>query len=188
MCINKVSRQQGVTLIELIVFIVIVGAAIGGILSVLNFTTRHSSDPLRRKQALMIAEALLEEVELSNFTYCDPNTDKADTATAVTDCPVPEVFGREADDTARPYDNVNDYAFSGLPFNDASGRLVDVNGDPFDATGYSATLQIVPESLGGIAGGSAANPNVLRITVKVTYGEGQVQLDGYRTRYAPQVQ
>jgi hypothetical protein len=50
-------------------------------------------------------------------------------------------------------------------------------------------VNIVPETLNGIAGGTTADPDVLRITVTVTYDGGQtVSLDGYRTRYAPQVQ
>jgi hypothetical protein len=50
-------------------------------------------------------------------------------------------------------------------------------------------LDIRPETLGGVAGGVQDDPDVLRITVTVNDGDGQsVRLDGYRTRYAPQVQ
>ena len=73
-------RQHGLTLIELVVFIVIVGVAVAGILSVMMVTTSHSADPQRRKQALAIAEGLLEEIELARFTYCDPSDANAMTA------------------------------------------------------------------------------------------------------------
>ncbi len=66
-------RQLGISLIELIMFIVIVSVALAGILLVLNVTTKSSADPLVHKQALAIAESLLEEVELMPFTYCDPD-------------------------------------------------------------------------------------------------------------------
>jgi MSHA pilin protein MshD len=188
MCSRRAVRQRGVTLIELIVFIVIVSVAVVGILGVLSLTTRNSADPLRHKQALMIAEGLLEEVELANFTYCDPNSAKADTASSVADCTTAETFGPEPTD-ARPYDNVNDYGGSPTRFYNAANQLADANGNAMAVNGYDATVNIVPETLNGIAGGTLANPDVLRITVTVTYdGGGTVQLDGYRTRYAPQVQ
>jgi MSHA pilin protein MshD len=160
-----------------------------GILGVLSLTTRNSADPLRHKQALMIAEGLLEEVELANFTYCQPNSAKADTATGVADCGgMPEAFGPDLND-ARPYDNVNDYGGSPARFNNDANQLADANGNPIGVNGYNATVNIVPETLNGIAGGTNADPDVLRITVTVTYDGGQtVTLDGYRTRYAPLVQ
>jgi len=65
MCINNLVRQQrGVSLIELIMFIVIVSVALAGILLVMNQVARHSADPLIQKQALAIAESMLEEVRL----------------------------------------------------------------------------------------------------------------------------
>lgn len=66
-------KSRGASLIELIVFIVIVGAAIAGIIGVISITTQSSADPVIRKQALAIAEALLEEVQLQPFTVCDAN-------------------------------------------------------------------------------------------------------------------
>jgi MSHA pilin protein MshD len=47
--------QAGLSLIELVMFIVIVGVAVAGVLSVMNVTTRHSADPMIRKQAQAIA-------------------------------------------------------------------------------------------------------------------------------------
>ena len=54
-------------------FIVIVSAAVAGIIGVIDVTTRSSADPMIHKQALAIAEAVLEEVQLQPFTYCDPD-------------------------------------------------------------------------------------------------------------------
>ncbi len=81
MCTRKAAgSQRGISLIELIMFIVIISVALAGILMVMNHVTRSSADPLIHKQALAIAESLLEEVELMPFTYCDP--DDANAATA----------------------------------------------------------------------------------------------------------
>ncbi|MGZ5056095.1 MAG: type IV pilus modification PilV family protein, partial [Methylobacter sp.] len=61
-------RQSGMTLIELIIFMVIVGIAMAGIISAINFNVQHSADPVVKKQALAIAESMLEEVTLQNFS------------------------------------------------------------------------------------------------------------------------
>lgn len=194
-------RQTGTTLIELIVFIVIVSIAVAGVLQVFNLATKFSANPLSHKQALAIAESLLEEVELARFTYCDPTDAVADSATSpssCTDATYIENVGQEAPAKAagigRPFDNVNDYVTSygveQLAFNnaiyDAKGVLSDASGDAIPVTGYVATLTITPQALGSITSDATpANNNVLHIQVKVTYGLNNVTLDGYRTRYAP---
>lgn len=193
MCTRNKHREAGVTLIELVLFIVIISVAVGGILGVMSLVTRNSADPVRHKQALMLAEAFLEEVELAGFTYCEPNTDNADTAKSVADCAagMAEGFGPETGDS-RPYDNVNDYANApgNMPFNDpATNELLDSTGRSLssDLPGYAVTVTMKNEDLNGIQG--VAKGDLLHITVKVAYDNGQqVQLDGYRARYAPQAQ
>jgi MSHA pilin protein MshD len=193
MFISRARRSRGFTMIELIVFIIIVGIAVAGVLGVLTYSTSHSADPLRRKQALALAEALLEEVELAQFTYCEPSAPGAESATSPASCgSYAEGMGAEAGET-RPYDNVNDYyVLTGKPFNDkATGQLLDAAGNPFPLTGYSASLAVTQEdfatSLGTVAGSS--NGDVLHLAITVTYDAGKsVRLDGYRMRYAGAVQ
>ncbi len=69
MCIKSmcIKKQAGISLIELILYIVIVSVGLAGILSVMNVTTRHSADPMVRKQALAVAESLLEEITLKEY-------------------------------------------------------------------------------------------------------------------------
>jgi MSHA pilin protein MshD len=192
-------RQRGVTLIELILFIVIVGIAVGGIITVMNLTTRGSVDPVRRKQALIIAEGLLEEVELAKFSFCDPaDPDASDdnTVKSTADCKTaPENWGQLSPEATgalagRPFDNINDYVSAPgvfqAAFDNAGGVLADANGNALGVSGYTARLMITPAALNGIGDdGNAADTNVLRITVQVSYGNDTVTLDGYRTRYAP---
>jgi MSHA pilin protein MshD len=189
MCIREVRNQRGVTLVELVLFIIIVSIALASVVGVFTLTTRNSADPLRRKQALMIAEGLLEEVELAQFTYCKPDSDKAGTANSVAECgPDAELFGPELGDS-RPYDNVNDYGNNANVFMGGGGAVLDANLTSMGVNGYSATVSVQPAALNDIGGGSQADPNVLQITVTVTYDAGSsVRLDGFRTRYAPQVQ
>jgi len=185
------ARQAGVTLVEMIMFMVIISIALAGILQIMRFTTANSADPLRRKQALMIAEALLEEVRQAGLTYCDPSSDNADTAANTAACTVKENWGNEVAGAMRPYDNVNDYVTaSGTPvaaFNGGGAGLLDALGRPMDLAGYSATVSIAPDKLGDIAAGTGADSDALRIRIVVTYdgSDTPVTLDGYRARYAP---
>jgi MSHA pilin protein MshD len=189
LCLRRgLHAQRGLSLIELVIFIAIVSVALAGILAVLTQNTRTSADPLPRKQALAIAEALLEEVELARFTYCDPIDANAQTAANPAACASsPESVGPEGGNS-RPFDNVNDYVAA---FGSAQAYTTDVTGASLP-TGYAATVTIQPDSNLGPAGSqipSGATPasmNALRITVRVTYGAADsITLEGYRTRYAP---
>ena len=55
---------QGFTLIEVIIFIVVVAAGLAGILLVSNTVVASSADPMVRKQAVAVAESMLEEILL----------------------------------------------------------------------------------------------------------------------------
>lgn len=184
--------MRGATLIELIMFMVIIGVGLAGILGVMNLTTRASADPLIQKQALAIAEAYLEEVLAAPFTYCDP--DDAHAATAESTGPVNpadatvcattlEVIGAEGETRGSgttPYDNVNDY--SSL----AAGVPASIDGTAITGLGgYQVAVSIAAQSL---TAGAATVPAAasLRVTVTVTgLADTSVTLDGYRTRYAP---
>jgi MSHA pilin protein MshD len=187
--------QRGLTLIELLIFIIIVSLGVLGLMMVFNVTSKRSIDPQLRKQALSLAEGFLEEVELARFTYCDPALDgSADDPVARPNpaaCTTPELVGQEAGSVGRPFDNVNDYVNQFTTDTSAfnSGLILqDAAGSPVPLSGYTVQLRITPEALNGIASdANAATMEVLRITVKVTYNNGNdsVVLDGYRTRYAP---
>jgi len=205
MCTSKAgvpaALQRGVTLIELVMFIVIVGIAVAGILVVYTNTVRHSADPLIRKQMLSIAEAMLEEVKLMPFTYCDPDDANAATAGAalvgVGNCATTvEAIGPEAGETryapTTPFDNVNDY----IGFNTATAiplGIADIVGTPIgNLAGYQAQVSGSAQSFGpagGLINASDVNgaPQALRITVTVTSSSSadSVALSGYRTRIAP---
>ncbi|GAB4116766.1 MAG: hypothetical protein Fur0026_04280 [Sideroxydans sp.] len=154
--------QRGISLIELILFIVILSVALAGILLVMNQVTAHSADPLLHKQSLAVAESLLEEIELQDFidgndgvtTTCPPAS--AVTAANRTDYHIVDCY--------------NGFSMTGI---------TDLNNNPTGLTNYSASVAIVPEALGGIAAGSA-----VRITVTVTDPQGTaIAIDGYRTKY-----
>lgn len=179
------TSQRGISLVELIMFIVIVSVALAGILLVMNVTTKNSADPLIHKQALAIAESLLEEVELMPFTYCDPDDANAATATSTAGCATTvEAIGPEAGETrysaATPFDNVNDY--HGFTMNAGNGGIKDITGNAIAAlSGYSASIDVSASALPNVTAGDA-----LLIKVTATGPDGlPVVVEGMRTRYAP---
>lgn len=206
--------QRGVSLIELIIFIVIIGTALIGVISVMNLTSAHGTDPLIRKQALAIAESLLEEVELMPFTFCDPDDANAASATSATlggagcaatvEGPGAETIGAVTEDrygganTAAVnayFDNVSDYGGAtwgadGLTMNVANGGIKDITFPTNPAiaalNGYAARVTI--NQAGTALLGTLDNGTALRITVTVDGpGGAQVKLDGYRTRFSPRM-
>ena len=74
------ALQRGITLIEQIMFIVIVSVGVIGLVSVMNPAIRASADPLLTKQLVAITESLLNEVLHQPFTWCDPDDPAAPTA------------------------------------------------------------------------------------------------------------
>ena len=181
------------TLIELLMFIVIVSVALAGVLSVLNVTVKSSADPIIRKNMLAIAESLLEEVQLKPFTWCDPDDANAATAQSAvvgaTGCSATiEALGPETvsgitesrTSNTVPFDNVNDY--HGLA---PASPIASVTGGAFAPDGYSASIVVTNDGGLGPAGLQAASDAVLRITVTVSRGTETAVLEGYRTRYSP---
>lgn len=157
MPISEPGREGGASLVELLVFIIVVGVAVAGVLSVMNITTAKSADPLVRKQALAIAEGMLDEILLHDFSNPAGG------------------FTGPATPANRPnFDDVSDY--DGY----ASNGVYDLTGTPVPGlAAYQVAVTVVPESFGGIPAASAK-----RITVTVTAPGGEiVTLSGYRTDY-----
>jgi MSHA pilin protein MshD len=153
--------QRGASLIELIMFIVIVGTALSGILLVMNQVTKGSVDPLIRKQAMTVAYSLLEEVELQDFIP----------ASGVTGAAVTQL------NRASVYHIVSDY--NGFAMQTG---ITSLNGTAIAGLGnYNASIAVVPETAvwNGIAAGSAVQINV---TVTAPSG-GSITATGYRTAY-----
>lgn len=195
MCIRH-KCARGMTLIELIIFMVIVGIAAVSVLQMLSVASRNSVDPGRSKQALLLAEALLEEVQGAPFTFCDPTDARASQATSATTNPggcssIVEAVGQVAPEPvlARPFNNVNDYVtqygVNATPFNNASGDIVDIDGNSIAVSGFSATLQISQAAFNGVA---AADSLRIVVTVSDTTGHTPpVVAEAYRLRYSPQI-
>ncbi|RYZ82317.1 MAG: hypothetical protein EOO68_34595, partial [Moraxellaceae bacterium] len=55
-------NQRGVSLIELIAFLIIVGIASGALFKVYNYSLVHNVDPLIEMRALELAQAKLDDI------------------------------------------------------------------------------------------------------------------------------
>jgi len=147
-------KQRGTSLIELIMFIVIVSVALAGILLVMDTVTRSSADPLIRKQAIAIAESMLEEVELQDFNN-----------------PAGGFTGAATQANRALFDDVMDYNGFNASGSAATGIAA--------LASYTVSVKVEHVALAGIVAADA-----VMITVDVRDPTGQtLTATGYRTSY-----
>jgi MSHA pilin protein MshD len=190
------AHSQGISLIEVVVFIVVVAIGFLSLFMLQSGTARTTVDPLVRKQALALASAFMEEIQLRGFTYCDPDDANVYTASSATvgtnGCATTvEALGLEAGESHTPsrttLDNVNDYYK--VPDLTMSGSgIVDIAGNAVSATdlnGYTISINIANIAANELPQVSDTN-DALRITVTVSGPAGvNISLRSYRLRYAP---
>ena len=180
------SRCSGVSLLEVVIFIVVVAIGFTALFLLQSNVVRGTVDPLVRKQALAIASSLMEEIQLRGFTYCDPDDANVHTATSTAGCTTVEALGLEAGEshaTRSTLDNVSDYAnFPGM----SGAGITDIAGTPISGlAGYSATISVANIGAGELAQVTDTTDG-LKIVVTVSGPTGvSIALQGYRLRYAP---
>lgn len=147
--------QTGFTLIEMIIFIVIVSAALAGILSVMNTVVKSSADPIVRKQAIALADSVLEEI--LQKAYCDPD-------------------GVSGETTRETMDDVMD-------FNLKTNALFSAGTYPIPAAllaKYTITIAVAGDTT---TLGTTPNIPAKKVTVTVAGLGESISMTGYRTRY-----
>ena len=93
MCPENCSAIKGFTLLEVLVTIIVIGVAATALMGVFTSTVATSANPMIQQQAIAIAEAYQEEIQLKSFS--DP--------TQI------ETGGDEAGESRANYDDVQDY-------------------------------------------------------------------------------
>lgn len=150
---SRTDCQRGISLIEVIIFIVIVGVSLAGVLSIFIRTTSSSANPVLNKQAIAVAESLMEEIAATPYS-CPP----AATCNAVT------TTNRTQTHKIADYDGFTMIGIAAL------------DGSPIPRlSGYTARVKVASEPL------NTANGN--RVTVTVETGVGSVSLSGWRGSY-----
>lgn len=158
---HRVGRPpRGFTLLELIVFIVIVGTALAGVLTVFNITTKSSADPIQPKQALLVAESMMEEILLK--AYANPAGGYA--------AACPGTCDRAQFDDVGDYNN---YASAGV------FSLDDLATPVAGLAAYNVAVTVAAASVTATGNALAG----LLITVTVTVGGNAYALTGYRFNY-----
>lgn len=149
----RVHRQSGVTLIELIISIVVIAIAIGGVLGVLSASVGRSADAMVMSQAVAIAEAYLEEITLKSFD--DPD-------------------GVDGEANRMDFDDVDDYdGLVDVGARDQFGVAI------ASLSQYTVSVTVVQSAaLTSVPGADAK-----RVDVSVTYAPNvTVALSAYKTR------
>ena len=152
------SRQSGMSLIELIIAIVIIGIGLTGVLAAFNTTIRHSADPMVRKQMTAVAEGMMEEILLKPFAVAAPNPPFAGCARS-------------------GFNDVRDYnGYSSVAICDVDGTTV--------LNDYAVSVSVSPPAASAVALSAVAATDQLTVRINVTHGSESLALIGWRTCYA----
>jgi len=149
------TKQNGMTLVELIIAMIIISVGVGGILVAYNTTTKNSVDPLVQKQMVAIAEGMMEEIQRMPFAPALP--------TAPGGC------------LRSTHNDLLDYAAYDCA--DATDMLGNVR-----LSGYRVRVAVVADPSAAFTGVTAGD--VMKITVTVSHLGSSMNLVGWRTNYA----
>ena len=154
---QRLLRASGVSLIEAVIFIVIVSVALVVVLKAFDIANQGSADPLLRRQSLAIAQSLLDEISFKDFANPDGG-----------------YAGPYNTATRSQFDDVMDY--NGFSMN----GIRDLTGTPIpDLSNYSASVSVTDAAFGTVPSSAG-----YRISVSVTDPANNVlSLDAYRANY-----
>ncbi len=164
------GAQRGLTLIELVIYIVVVLVGLAGVLTVLDTTVRGSADPVVRKQALALAEAMLEEVLAKEYQNAAGGDNTATPGEGCTLSTTPKCTPNTPVERAN-YNDVDDY--NGWS---QAGNVQAVGAAPAALAGYNVTVAVgVPTAVNGLL--------LKTVTVTVMRGAETVILQGWRGNF-----
>ena len=120
-------RNPGFTLIELVVFIVIVSVGLAGVLLPVMNNVRHSADPMIARQMVLIADSLMDEIMAKDA-----------------------LVGTDTSGIRSQFDgvmNYNGYSTTGIQA---------IDGSPIDGlAGYSVSVTVSDDALSNVPAGKA---------------------------------
>ena len=138
------SGQRGLSLIEMVLAIVVLGIGLTGVLLAFSTVTRGSADPVVTQQMLAIAEEMLEEIQLKPYAV------SANAASAA--C---------ARNTFNDLLDYNGYA--------STGNICTIDGTVIPSlAGYSVQVQVQVAPLVGVSAAQRIDVTVTRGTNSLT--------------------
>lgn len=171
---DRIAPPRGATLVEVVLFILIVSVAVVALVNTLSVVSGASGDPLVQRQSLAVAESLIHEIDSQPYALKDPyNPTGPD-----------DVIGPEAGETRAgsplPFDNPNDY--SGY----TETGIVAPDGSAVAGLGtYSAGVTATQQAM-GMGTNLVPSTDGLLVVVTATGPDGQpIKLTTFRARYAP---
>ena len=138
------NRQRGLSLIEMMLAIVVLGVGLAGVLLAFSTVTRGSADPLITQQMLAIAEEMLEEIQLKPY--------------AVSVNPAPAACARDTFNDVLDY---NGYA--------TTAGICTIDGTPIPSLAdYSVQVRVQAAPLAGVGAALRIDVTVTRGSNKLT--------------------
>ena len=137
-------RARGMTLIELVIAILVLGVGLAGVLLAFSTVTRASSDPVVHKQMLAVAEAMLEEIQLKPYA--------AAVHTPAGGC------------ARHTWNDLLDYhGYTTVH------QVCTIDGTPISAlSGYSVSVSVTAATLGGVSAAQRIDVTVRRGSDQIT--------------------
>ena len=155
-----VKSQGGVTLIELIITIVIIGIALSALVSALTTGISRSAQPMLEGKALELSQAYLDEIQAMRF---DDQSPVGGSPVLAADSPC--TVSNEGQARAA-FDDVDDY--NGV--NDSPPVLIETSIDMSTYAGFQVTVDV---ACAGTELGLVSNELAKRINVTVVLPSGE---------------
>ena len=160
---SKFIKQYGLTLIELVITIVVLGIALSALISSLSIGIGRSAQPMLEGKALELSQAYLDEILAMSFDDQTP-TGGGEVSAAQNPC----TFSEEGQ-SRELYDDVDDY--DGL--SDAPPVLIDSTIDMSRYANYQVDIAV---ACAGTDLGLDSDDMAKRITITLTLPSGETRI------------
>ena len=158
------QNSRGVTLIELVMAIVIIGIAFVGLMTAYVSVISRSADPWVTQQALSLANSLMEEISAKPFV----------------DTPGANACPKTAAATRADFVKICDY--DGYTIDPDSTAWTDINNNDLQIARFTLSVSVAnatPSTYGSV---DAADAVIITVTVTSKALNNPVRLSAYRTR------
>jgi MSHA pilin protein MshD len=166
------GRQQGATLVELVMTIVIISVAIAGVVGAFSLIVGRSADPLNQSRAVALSQLYMDEILAQKFAEGSP-VGGGEVSSSAAGC---GAIGADASESRDTYDDVDDY--------DELSSASPQNSEEDPLSGYSGFLVSVSVACAGTEVGLAGNYKAKRIDIAITDPSGNDYLfSAYRGNF-----